>query len=613
MEPATSARIKTFFSQRGSLLAWCLIACVSLWHLFFIRIADNEWKNVIASDGAGYYAYLPASFIYHDYKYNFCLRGHSSNPGYYGNNVALFIAKNSEGKLANKYFIGTTVLMTPFFFIAHGIALAGGMKADGYGFIYQFFLCLAGLLYLLAGLWCLRKLLLRFGLREGPVALTLLTLFFGTNLYHYALEEPTMSHVYSFAATCFFLLHASEFLRSKRKRNFFAAAISFVLIVAIRPTNAVVLLAIPFLQALIDPGKPIPFSSVKKNWLIVPLLIALLLLFLQALMYRLTTGEWALDSYPGETFDFLHPHLFEVLFSWRKGLFIYTPILFLSVAGFFFLPGKRAVLLLCVFQLVNLWIISSWHDWPYGGSLGMRPFIDSYGILAIPMAFLFEQLRKNFALVLTGLAAFLLAFLNLVQHYQYHTGILPYDNMTWRKYKLIFLQTEKFYDGLLYFEPGRLPDNVSFLKEYHLYFENDSLPASDYGVSTKGKNVTPPNAVFMHDTIRNTPDISVYYKGTIPDSLLSKTWVSAKIKLWFTSPAGHPKMLFVFSENGVPYAREERAISLETGSWQEFQSAMKLPVAPGGNGRVSVYMKKDDDSPAYADNFEVSFWVEEAE
>lgn len=613
MKPAISSRIKDFISQRGALLAWWLIACVSLWHLFFIRITGDEWKNVIASDGAGYYAYLPASFIYHDYKYNFCLPGHPDNPGYYGNNVALFIARNSEGKLANKYFAGTTVLMTPFFFTAHGIALVSGMKANGYDFIYQFFLCLAGIFYLLAGLWCLRKLLPGFGLREGPVALTLLTLFFGTNLYHYSLEEPTMSHVYSFAVICFFLLQTSGYLRSRNKRNFILAGIAFVLLVAIRPTNAVILLALPFLQALINPGEKIPFSSVKKSWLLFPLLTGTVFFFLQILMYRLTTGEWAIDSYPGETFDFLHPHLLDVLFSWRKGLFVYTPVLFLSVAGLFFLPGKRAVISLCIFFFINLWIISSWHDWAYGGGLGMRPFIDTYGIFAIPLAFLFERLRKNFAFVLTGLTAFLLVFLNLVQHYQYHTGILPYDNMTWRKYKLIFLQTEKFYDGIFYYEPGRLPDNVSFLKEYHLYFENDSLPASDYGVSTQGKNITPPNAVFMHDTIHNTPDISVYLKGTVPDSLYARTWVSAKIKLWLTSPAGHPKMIFVFSENGVPYAREERLIGLSTGSWQEFQSAVKLPGPHSRNGRVSVYMKKDDSSPAYADNFEVSFWVEEAE
>jgi hypothetical protein len=613
VESAAAHPFFIFLKNRASLLAWCLVALVSVWHMCFIRLEGDHWKTVIASDGAGYYAYLPASFIYHDFHYNFCLPGHPTNPGYYGSDRSLFMARTAEGKLVNKYLFGTTVLMSPFFLLAHGIAFISGQPHDGYSFIYQLFLCLAGIFYLLAGMSCLRSLLQRAGLKEFPIAVTLLLLFFGTNLYHYALEEPTMSHVYSFAAIAFFLLKSHDFLREPTNRNLLYAGITLLLIAFIRPTNMIVLLAVPLLRF---PNESCPAVTFRRDYLkplVLIIFTGLLLLFLQFLCYRLSLEEWTLAAYPGETFDFLHPHLIDVLFSWRKGLFIYTPLLLVAVAGLFFIPGKKNTRWLVLFLLVNLWIISSWHDWSYGGSLGMRPFIDSYSLLAIPLAFLVQACRARIAQLALGATLGFFVFLNMVQHYQYREGILPVDNMTWRKYRLIFMQTEKFYQGIFYYEPGRLPDKVSFLKAYHLYFEHDSLPASNYGVSSQGKCLTPPNAVFMHDTIRNTPDISVDFKGTVPDQVFRRTWVKAKIHLWLTSMAGRPKLIFIFSDNGVKYAREEWLINLPTGSWQEYESAMKLPVPKSEKGRVSVYLAKEDGSPAYADNLELSFWVEEQE
>jgi hypothetical protein len=47
-----------------------------------------------------------------------------------------------------------------------------------------------------------------------------------------------------------------------------------------------------------------------------------------------------------------------------------------------------------IFISVATYIIVSWWCWWYGGSFGMRSFIDYYGLLAIPMALLFTELWK---------------------------------------------------------------------------------------------------------------------------------------------------------------------------------------------------------------------------
>lgn len=48
---------------------WLLIAYIVLFAI--AKHTDNPWDRMISSDGKGYYAYLPAVFIYHDLNFGF--------------------------------------------------------------------------------------------------------------------------------------------------------------------------------------------------------------------------------------------------------------------------------------------------------------------------------------------------------------------------------------------------------------------------------------------------------------------------------------------------------------------------------------------------------------
>ena len=48
-----------------------LIVCLVLFAALKVWNNDTSRKILIASDGKGYYAYLPAIFIYHDLGFNF--------------------------------------------------------------------------------------------------------------------------------------------------------------------------------------------------------------------------------------------------------------------------------------------------------------------------------------------------------------------------------------------------------------------------------------------------------------------------------------------------------------------------------------------------------------
>lgn len=595
---------------------WLLIAVVSFWHLFYVRLNGDSWKYVIRSDGAGYYAYLPATFIYHDLTYKFTEVGSKTYRIGDGCDVHFFGARTLEGKRINKYFIGTSVLELPFFLAAWSLSAVFDYPTDGYSFLFQAFICLAAIFYLLAGLLCVRKLLLKLNFKDKTVALVLLLLFFGTNLYQYALEEPSMSHVYSFAAISFFLLTAFQLSEKYSTKKLILLTLSFALVVLIRPVNGVIIFALPFLIPSAV-GLKTFFQNIfaDKKGMFFASICLLLPFFFQTLAWKFTTGNWIEDSYVGENMHLAHPHMITILFGWRKGLFIYTPILLFSLIGLFFIrPVKRAVLLF-IFLFINTWIISSWHDLAYGGSLGMRPFIDTYAVFAIPLAFLLEAIRKKIAVIFSVAVFGFLVFLNLFQHYQYHLGILPYDEMTWDKYKRIFLLHEKIYSGIFIpggDELGKLPSGSKLIRSYKRTFDNDAKTYSNQVSVVNDKiSFSQPSCAKLVDSIKYCADLFVPVYFAVPESLFPKTWVNVKAKVWMKDLGCNAKMVFTFKDNNQTYYWNgfylvHRIDKKET--WCDYSFAIPMPTPQNNTELVSVYVLKDDNSLMYVDDLEISFW-----
>jgi hypothetical protein len=131
----------------------------------------------------------------------------------------------------------------------------------------------------------------------------------------------------------------------------------------------------------------------------------------------------------------------EVLFSFRKGWFIYTPLMLLAVAGMFHLPKMKNYLFpILAFMVLNVYIISSWWCWWYGGSFGMRTLIECYAILTIPLALTVSKLLENKQPVRTLVVSVIVMFIiwNLYTTYQYKRGIIHYDSMTAKAYIKLF-------------------------------------------------------------------------------------------------------------------------------------------------------------------------------
>lgn len=402
-------------------------------------ITQLVWKSnnkgdsprIITSDGIGYYYYLPNTFLSNKIK--------DQKP-----DNRFFTEVNGKG--VNKYYVGTAVAMYPFFELGYFLA-DKGEEINGFESSYQKSISLAGLFYLLGGLLFLKAFLRQYKFKEWIISITLLLLFFGTNLMAYALLMPSMSHIYSFFFISGFLYFSKKLILVNNLKHLLFGTIFLAMIILIRPLNGIIIFAIPFLAGSWTNIKLLLSQLLKPMRLILVIVVLFFILFIQSYFWYLQCGEWIVWSYGKEGFYFLKPYIWEVLFSFRKGAFVYTPILALSVLGLILLIRKNKFQgwSLFLFFTLLVYLISSWWNWYYGPSFGQRPFVEFYGLSAILVAFSFHFIQAKSSKILLIGFSLVCIFLNLIQTYQYHNGIISSWDMNAKKYNYTFLKTSKKY------------------------------------------------------------------------------------------------------------------------------------------------------------------------
>jgi len=354
--------------------------------IYSFSIMRNN-PQYIKSDGLGYYAYLPATFIYHDFDYGFM---DDISKKYFGGNSHKFRV-NIDGKITNLTWPGVSILWIPFFLIAHLLAILFGLTADGYSLIYQFSILAASFFYLFIGIKFLGRFLKISGFSNNTIFLSQLIIVFASPLIAYSSELVSFTHTYSFSLISIFFYYVRKASIKYKRKYIIIAAIVLALISIIRPVNAVIILAIPFLAS----NKESFFALIKnffndKYTLIISLLVFFAILSIVPVLFKVQTDHWFIWQYRKvETnekvgFDFLNPKFFKFLFSYRNGLFVYSPILFISFLGIIplFLKNKFESIFLLINLIIVVYILSSWHSWYYGMSFGMRAMIEYLPIFA---------------------------------------------------------------------------------------------------------------------------------------------------------------------------------------------------------------------------------------
>ncbi len=347
---------------------------------------------------------------------------------------------------------GLSVLLLPFYLLATVFALLFNFSADGLSLPYQISISLAGLCYALLGLFFLMKFFRLQGISNRISNLVILLLFFGTTLFQYSVVEPAMSHVYSFAAISAFLYFYASFVQAKTNQYLLLSALMLGLILLIRPNNILIVLFVPFLY---ESGKDF-ISGVKgllnRNAFYYSIALLLLFVVFQLLIWMRFENTLFSDRYAAYGFDWLHPHLFEVLFGFEAGLFVYTPLCLLFLLGVFpvFRESKYRFMVIFGFLAVLIYFFSAYSAYTYFDGLGIRVLVDYYAVFALLAAKLFMHFNEKLVLFTSVLIpALVLVFINLVYTYQSSAGILLRSGMNFEKWSYVFLKTSDKYKACL--------------------------------------------------------------------------------------------------------------------------------------------------------------------
>jgi hypothetical protein len=404
-----------------------------------INWSDGQWQEVLEADARGYYAYLPALFIYVDLNFGFYEKVEVQHA--YDPNLIYDYRSNVEGNMVNKYFAGAAVLIAPFFLLAHATSFLLQLPLDGYAQSYMIALTLAALFYAFVGLVMLKKTLALFKISPANVCITVSATLFGTHLFYYSLDEVGMSHVYSFAMVCCFLFQVTSYFLDMKPKRIFYAAFFFGMLVLIRPINAIVLFSIPFLSNEFERFLKGIRRLVHHPFLIGGAVVIILAIgSLQLMIYFLQTGKCWIYSYGNEGFDFGSPQVFSFLFSYRKGFFLYTPLAFLSLWGLLAVWKNRFLFWsISLFLGLVVYVLSCWWLWHYGGGFSARVMVDYLPFFALLLAFLLEAKRPKFIRYLFFSCLVLTVVVNQIQILQYRYYIIHWTDMNKEKYWNVFL------------------------------------------------------------------------------------------------------------------------------------------------------------------------------
>ena len=424
-----------------------LTLALLVFHLFS-KDFSNPYERPIAGDAQAYYAYLPAIFIYQDLDYEFI---DSINEKYYPESYQKsFLKASGDGKV-NKTFPGVALLYLPFFLIAHALALLFGLEADGYSTVYQVLFDLGLWVYLFFGLMGLKKVLQLNQFSTLISNLVPAILLLGTNLFFYSVYDQSVTHVYNF-----FMINGFIYLLLKHKENqqlkpLLYAAFLISLIGITRPTNILVVGLVLFFitdfqfyknlfRYLFKPRNVLPITTIAGCVLIIPFIL-----------WKLQTGNWIVYSYGEEGFNFDDPHLFEFIFSYLKGWWVYTPLAALIIIiglPILYQRCKKKFIIAIGFYFITIYVFSSWWCWYYGAGMSQRVMIDHYILLGYLLAIILQKTNISncvWSLKQTtfGLLVALFVFVNIVQAWQIRHGILTGGSATSTQYWDNFLVFEK--------------------------------------------------------------------------------------------------------------------------------------------------------------------------
>ncbi|MBI4067663.1 hypothetical protein HY407_04720 [Candidatus Gottesmanbacteria bacterium] len=386
-------------------------------------------------DGLGYYVYTRSLYFDHDIDF------HNEYNHYKEARWFWLPTETKTGLIHNHWSVGPGVLWLPFMALGDGLAkllVATGLpiQTDGYSPPYEIIVGIGNILYGYAGIYLLYKWLRNY-FSQNISFISTLSIYLSTNLIFYISFEPNLSHGVSFFIVSLFLYLWQKIVRISPRpglREILTyAALGLIggLAAIIRHYDAILILvpAIPLFLEFIKGQK----QNIK--YLFIFLLFWFIGISPQLLSQQIIYGHFWYQPYllegKREALSLNNPHIWNTLFSLRRGLFFWSPILLLSLIGWSTclktprgwqplrhlrggpLPAGRQgrgllgwwskqkkdreyqkLLLIFLLVFITQWqVIGHWNA-ALSAGYGARMYISSFPLFAFGLALFYQKLKS---------------------------------------------------------------------------------------------------------------------------------------------------------------------------------------------------------------------------
>jgi hypothetical protein len=381
--------------------SWIVAANEKL--LFFLFLVTlplaNPW---VRGDGVGYYAYLRSALIDHDLRFenDFLAANESfviSHIDEQGRLLPRLYTKT--GYVENHFSVGPAILWAPVMLAVHGTVLLADrfgahVAPDGYSPPYLLGMAFTTACYGFLSLFLAFRIARKYF--DGPWAfLATVGIWMASSLPIYMYFNPSWSHALSAFTVALFLWYWDRTRLQRTAGQWALLGLMAGLMGNVYYPNAIMLIfpALEVVHLLFakqrDPGQIV--VTIQKLAVSGGVFLAAFFasLFPTFLTRQIIYGSPFETGYPAiSTWNWTSPVLFKVLFSSNHGMFSWTPILILAVAGLAFLIRRDALLgagSLLTF-LAFYYLIASYPDWDGISSFGNRFFVSLTPIFILGLA-----------------------------------------------------------------------------------------------------------------------------------------------------------------------------------------------------------------------------------
>lgn len=403
-----------------------------LFVLFLIINLIFKPKINFSNQADGFAYTLPLRSLYFDRDLNF----YNENITYENTYNCLPYDWRQVTKTANYYYpysIGPSLLWSPFFLFATSSQkinllnpLASSLKPQRllsdiggysqkdlnyYTHASRFYGTLAVIFsFLLIGNF--------FSNEEALAFFAVIITALATPFFYYFIYQPLMAHILAAFACSIFLFLWSRNIGKLNSLRFIYLGVGLGLVTLVRWQDVIF---------LIFPLTEIIFFSFKnrfKNWRLSTLLILLFFGFsfsvisVQLIFWKIIFGSFWVIPQSSQFFRLPPPFIREFLFSFRHGLFSWSPVIFLSIAGLIlpwqiFSKNKKDPRTLIM--IINSWVVlllaifinGSLVDWHASDSFGARRIVSLFPVFVFSLFSFLVHLGKKLRWIFIFLTIFL--------------------------------------------------------------------------------------------------------------------------------------------------------------------------------------------------------------